>query len=218
MIVGGATRRFLAAGYVGTTIEDVAAEADVAVQTIYYLFGTKPKLLAAVVDASIAGDTDPTAVMDRPWVEALQSSVDPGAAISLLATAAVEIVTRAAPIYEVLRQASADPEVFVLLDETRRRRRRDQRGLVEILAQAGHLAPGVDISAAADVVYALISEEIVHLLVTDCGWSTARLRAWVTGVLGSQLLEGGATLAAASADQLPNHATATAPRTRRKGR
>ena len=54
-IVGAATTLFVERGYLATTIEDIAAEADVAVQTVYYVFGTKPKVLAAVLDASIAG-------------------------------------------------------------------------------------------------------------------------------------------------------------------
>ena len=187
-IVAGATRRFLAQGYVGSTIEDVAREAKVAVQTVYYVFGTKPKLLAAVLDASIAGDASAVAVLDRPWVGRLRSAPGAEDAVALLVDAAVEIVTRAAPVYEVVRRAAADPDVAALLDETRRRRRLDQRRLIEILAETGHLATDIDVSAAADVLYALVNEELVALLVQDCGWSTARLRAWTTDTLANQLL------------------------------
>jgi AcrR family transcriptional regulator len=217
VIVAGARRRFLANGYVATTIEDVATEADVAIQTIYYVFGTKPKLLAAVLDTSIAGDTDSLAVIDRPWIDDLRSSPDATTAITRLTSAAVEIVTRAAPIYEVVRQASADAEVGALLDETRRRRRRDQRHLIEILAAAGHLPAGVDVDAAADVLYALINEEIVRLLVNDCGWSTARLTTWVTDALIGQLLEGRAAPTPRPREDGSNRVP-TSPRKRRGSR
>ena len=108
--------------------------------------------------------------------------------MTLLVDAAVDIVTRAAPIHEVVRSAAADPDVGALPSETRRRRRLDQRPLVEILAEAGHLGPTVDVSTAADVLYRLLNEELVALLVHDCGWSTDRLRAWITDILTNQLL------------------------------
>src|SRR3954468_6383240 len=82
MVIAGATRRFLAHGYVGSTIEDVAREAKVAVQTVYYVFGTKPKLLAAVLDASIAGDATAGAVLDRPWVDQLRAAPDGRTAVT----------------------------------------------------------------------------------------------------------------------------------------
>lgn len=188
LIVEGGTRRFLAHGYVGSTIEDVADEAGVSAQTIYYVFGTKPKLLAAVLDASIAGDVDAVAVVEQPWVEKIRSSTDPETAVGVLVDAAVTIVVRTAPIYEVVRRASADADVEALLRDTRRRRRLDQRRLVEILADAGHLRPKLKVGTATDIVYGLVNEEMVELLISDCGWSTTRLRNWLTGVLIQELV------------------------------
>src|SRR6476646_6145232 len=68
-IVGAATGLFLDHGYVGSTIEEVAEQAGVAVQTVYYVFGTKPNLLAAVLDATVAGDIQPLPVLERGWVQ-----------------------------------------------------------------------------------------------------------------------------------------------------
>jgi hypothetical protein len=119
--------------------------------------------------------------------------LDARSAVALLVDAAVEIVTRAAPIYEVVRRASADPDVAALLDETRHRRRLDQRRLAEILTEAGHLDHAVNVNDAADVLYGLLNEELVGLLVQDCGWSTARLRAWLTDLLANQLLPDGSS-------------------------
>ena len=47
VILDAATRLFVANGYVGTTIERIAAEAGVAPSTIYATFGTKVAILAA---------------------------------------------------------------------------------------------------------------------------------------------------------------------------
>src|SRR6478736_4387028 len=126
-VVESAAGLFAERGYLATTIEHVAEDAGVAVQTIYYVFGTKRNLLAAVLDASIAGDIEPVAVLERAWVQSIRAEPDAGAAVVELVAASVAILARATPIYEVVRRAAADPEVSELLAETRRRRRGDQR-------------------------------------------------------------------------------------------
>ena len=103
-----------------TTIEAVAAAADVAVQTVYYVFGTKRNLLGAVLDAQIAGDLDTTPLVDRPWIDALAQAPDASSAVGILVESAVAIIARASPMYEVVRRAAADPEVGDLLAANRR--------------------------------------------------------------------------------------------------
>jgi len=188
-IVDAAAALYVERGYVATTIEDVAARADVAVQTVYYVFGTKPALLAAVLDASIGGDTEAVAVLDRDWVDAFRTETDPAAAVSRLLEATVEILVRAAPIYEVVRRAAADPNVLSLLESTRQRRRDDQRQLIQILSTSGHLRPDVDVDMAADVLYGLMNEEVFQLLVGDCGWDVDQFRAWATELMRRELIE-----------------------------
>jgi AcrR family transcriptional regulator len=186
-IVAAATRLFLHDGYVTTTIEDVAERAGVAVQTVYYVFGTKPNLLAAVLDVSIAGDIEPLPVRQRPWVDSLRTEQDATAAVKLLVEESVMIVARTAPIYEVVRRAAADPDVNALLENTRRGRRDDQHTLIEILAEAGHLRTVTDVDTATDVLYAIINEEVFQLLTEDCGWGVDRFRSWATSLMLQQL-------------------------------
>jgi AcrR family transcriptional regulator len=186
-IVDAATRLFVERGYVATTVEAVAEAAGVAVQTVYYVFGTKQHLLAAALDAHIAGDLDATPIVDRPWIDELAAGPDAASAIEILVDSAVAILARAAPMYEVVRRAAADPEVGQLLTENRRARRTDQRQLVEILGATGQLPEGVDLDQSADVVYAILNEEVFQLLTVDCGWETARFRSWATGLLLQQL-------------------------------
>ena len=81
----------------------------------------------------------------------------------------VAIVSRTAPIYEVVRRAAADPDVGALLDDNRGRRRADQRHLIETLWRSGHLRPDLDVDTAADVFYGLLNEEVFQLLTADCG-------------------------------------------------
>jgi len=186
-LVDAATRLFVEHGYLATTIESVAEQAGVAVQTVYYVFGTKRALLDAVLDASIAGDAEPVAVLERPWFETLGSELDAATAVEHLVDAAVAILARVAPVYEVVRRAAADPDVGALLDRNRTGRRADQRRLVERLAAGGHLRSGLDVDTAADVVYALLNEEVFQMLTVDCGWPLDRFRQWATDLVGHQL-------------------------------
>jgi AcrR family transcriptional regulator len=194
-IVDAATRLFVDQGYLSATIEEVADRAGVAVQTVYYVFGTKPNLLAAVLDASMAGDVEPVPVLERGWVEALRTEPDAAAAIERVVEAGVAILSRTTPIYEVVRGAGADPEVSALLESTRRHRRVDQRELIEILWRCGHLDPEVDVDTAADVFYGIMSEDVFQLFVGDRRWTVERFRRWATGLLLQQLVGAGAAQA-----------------------
>jgi AcrR family transcriptional regulator len=186
-VVEAATELLVEHGYLATTIEAVAERAGVAVQTVYYVFGTKRALLAAVLDASIAGDAEPVAVAERPWFDALATEPDAATAIEHLVAASITILARAAPVYEVVRRAAADADVGALLDHNRAGRRADQRRLTELLAAGGHLRPELDVDTAADIVYALVNEEVFQLLTVDCAWPLDRFRTWATDLMRHQL-------------------------------
>lgn len=202
-VVEAATALFVEHGYVAARIEEIAEQAGVAVQTVYYLFGNKRALLAAVLDASIVGDLEPVPVLERPWVARLRDERDPDVAVRLLVAEVSAIVARAAAVYDVIRSAAAQPEVRELLEENLRLRRIGQRALVAVVHDAGHLADGVDLDTAADVFYGIMSEDLYGLLVGECGWSPERYRDWATTLL---------------VDQLVHPGSAGVPKPRRRGR
>jgi AcrR family transcriptional regulator len=187
-VVDAAARLFVEHGFLATTIEAVAELAGVAVQTVYYAFGTKWHLLAAVLDTSVAGDVEPVAVLERPWVDELGAEQDAASAVRRLVEASVAILARTSPIYEVVRRAASDPDVGALLDDNRRRRRADQCRLIEILWRSGHLRPELDIDTAADVFYGLLNEEVFQLFTVDCEWDLDRFQRWATSLMLQQLI------------------------------
>lgn len=192
-IVAAAGSLFIDRGYVATTISDIAATADVAVQTVYYVFGTKPKVLAGVLDAVIAGDAAPGAIAGRSWFPTVDAGDDCDDAFAAVTDACVDLLQRVAPLYAVLRSASADPEVADLLVANRAGRRADQRTIVRDLWRAGWIRADLDLDAAADVFYGLVNEDVFGLLVDDCGWSGERFRAWLGDTLRCTLLAGDLT-------------------------
>src|SRR6516164_9928169 len=76
-IIAAAARRFLASGYAGTTMRAAAADAGVALPTVELVFGTKARLLKAVIDVAIAGDDEPGPMLDRRWARRAQSAAGP---------------------------------------------------------------------------------------------------------------------------------------------
>ena len=54
-ILDAALRLFTASGYVATTIQAIADDAGVAVQTVYAVFGTKRELLRSLLEAAVRG-------------------------------------------------------------------------------------------------------------------------------------------------------------------
>src|SRR5688572_1297452 len=108
-IAAAATTLFCAEGYVDTTMAAIAAEARVAVQTLYLRHGSKAAVLSAALDVAIAGDAEPIALEARTddfFVRAL-GEPDAGRAIALWAHGARSICDRTHRLYEVIRSASA---------------------------------------------------------------------------------------------------------------
>src|SRR5262245_36488789 len=64
-VLAAATTRFTASGWAGTTINRMAAEAGVAVETVYSGFGSKKGLLRAAMDVAIVGDAAPVPLNER---------------------------------------------------------------------------------------------------------------------------------------------------------
>ena len=178
---------FLEQGYARTSIEAIAERSGVSAQTVYNQFGTKCELLAAVLDRAVAGDAAPIPLIERP--EFVAGEAEPAAeTIARFAAAGTALLARVAPLWDVIRSASALPEVRRLLDENRRRRRADQRHVVRALAATGQLRPDLDVGHAADVLYGLMNEDVYLLLTADCGWSRKRFATWATQTLLDQLV------------------------------
>ena len=61
-------------GYVSTTVEAIAAEAGVALKTVYVRFKTKSGVLRALWNLLLRGDDESIPVADRDWYRAVSAS------------------------------------------------------------------------------------------------------------------------------------------------
>ncbi len=180
---------FLEHGYGATTIEGISRASEVSQATVYRLFASKQGILKALVDTSVAGDDEPIPVAERTHVRALLAEPRPEDSLAQLAAVCVEINTRTAPIYRILvSAASSDTDAAATLDELTRQRQQGQGRVATALARARVLRPGLSANDAGDIIHALASPELYHLLVIDRAWSAARFQQWLATALAGQLL------------------------------
>lgn len=188
-IVEAAGRLFAERGYAATTIDAVAAEADVAVETVYARFKNKRNLLAAYLDVSIVGDAEPVPLLDRPEVQAVVAATDQREQVRLLARLMRGVLERNAPVHAVLRTAvGVDPALDELVAEDDRRRKATQRAFVEIVSGRGPLRDGVSIRDATDTTSALGNPETYAYLTRRRCWTPGRYERWLAESLTLLLL------------------------------
>ena len=114
-ILDAAERLFERQGYAATTMEAIAAEAGVALKTVYVVFETKSGLLRALWDLRLKGDEDEAAVSQRQWYLEVIEEPDPERQLRLNARNARIVKLRIAPLLEVIRDAApVEPDTAAL--------------------------------------------------------------------------------------------------------
>jgi len=158
--------------------EGLARLGGVPSATVYRLFSSKPGILKALLDVSIAGDDEAVPLQNRPHARALFDDPDPRNQLSGFAGITAGIMSRAEPVYRILVSAAgSDPGAAALLAEQARQRDQGQEQIALSLARAGALRPGLRERDAADIIHALMSPEVYRLLVTHPDYPGARLVA-----------------------------------------
>ncbi len=185
-IVEAAGRLFVRDGYLATTMAAIAAEAGVAVQSLYLGFGSKLGILSAALDVAIVGDDAPIPLLERNWVRSLVETSDGPRAVRLFVEQVGQIMGRTYPLYAVV-QAAAASEAGELLAENKRQRYQGVHAIATYLSGKPGFAAGLTVDQAADLLYALASEDHYGLLVVERGWSTEAWGAWCAHVLSSTL-------------------------------
>jgi AcrR family transcriptional regulator len=186
VIVETAHDLFAARGYSATTMDELAAAAGVAVQTIYNAIGGKRAVLAKVLDYAAAGPEAPLSVPDllRRRTAAARSPVD---LVAVLADWLVEVNARTADVWRIIRQAAAlDPDVTRLETERGDLRLRMFSETARLAADLGGRAD-IDPADAAAAIWSLGHPTVRQYLVGDQGWTEARYRRWLLDALGRVL-------------------------------
>jgi AcrR family transcriptional regulator len=188
-IVAAAAEQFVARGYGATLLDQVAEQAGVAVQTVYFHFGNKRTLLKHVMDVAAVGDDEPVPLLERPWVAEIQEEADPRRIIALWLANGREVLHRVAPLMRVMRGATGtDPELAAQWETNQQQTRTAHGMLAGLLAARGALRPGLDTGQARDIAFTLTNVE-TYLQFTDvCGWTPDEWQERTAAILTAALL------------------------------
>jgi len=188
-ILEAAQRRLTESGYAATTVESIAREAGVAVDTVYATFGTKRDLLAQLAYFRAAGDDAPVAVIDREGPQATRRETDQRRQIAMFARGVTDIIERIRPVDDILRSAGAvDAGVAALRAHIQEERFSSIRAFAGWLASNGQLRSGISTSDAATIIWSLTSPEVHQLFCDVRAWSRPRYVRWLTESLTEILL------------------------------
>ena len=164
-----AAELFVLDGYGGTTLEQIATRAGVAVQTVYFHFGNKRTVLKEAVDIAVVGDDRPVAMLDRPWLDRVRQEHDPGRVIAEWIAYGGGVVARVGPIMRVVRDAAVvDPEMADQWAANETETAAAFRVLADQLAAMDSLRVPVD--EAVDILCALAGLE-TYLQLAGRGWT-----------------------------------------------
>lgn len=184
-VLEAARRLFVADGYTSTTMQDIAREAGVAIQSVYNAAKSKAELLHRVVDVEVAGDDDGP-FSEQPAFLAIGEEPDPRRQIEMIADLVALVRERSAPMQRAYRQAAAvDQEVAAHFETDQRRRYSVFVAGFEMLA-VEHLRFSREESA--DTAWAVGSAEVFDMLRDGRGWDANRYREWLRRTLTTLLL------------------------------
>ena len=187
-ILDAAGLLFVAHGYAATTLQAIADQAGVAVQTVYAAFGTKRELMRQLIETTIAGDDNPTPVTEQTEAKAVAAEPDAHRRAQIDAAFARTIVQRVGPIVRVAEEAAAsDPELATMMEKIKTARRDEM--LVSASLLAGPDGLRLDPEEAAATLYVLYSPYVADMLMRDHGWSPQRYEAWLARMLLQTVLE-----------------------------
>jgi AcrR family transcriptional regulator len=167
----------------------IAAEAGVALKTVYVAFETKSGLLRALWHLRLRGDEEDVPIGERPWYRAVLAEPDAERALRLGAHQARLVKERAGALLGVIRSAaSADPEVQELWDRIESDFYANQRAVVQVLGDRGALRPELDVDRGADIMWTLNHPDVWRLLVGVRGWTPEAWERWFAETVSAQLL------------------------------
>lgn len=180
---------FIERGYQATTMEAIAARANVSLKTVYNAYASKPRLLRAVWDLSLKGDLDDAPVADRTWYTELMSEPEPQRQLAMTAKNSRIVKTRIGPMLKVIRDAAAaDEDLHALWELIQSDFWANQRAIIESLATKRALRPGLDVERATDLLWTLNHPDVWLLLVDRRGWTPADWERWFLSTCREQLL------------------------------
>jgi AcrR family transcriptional regulator len=185
-IVEAATTLFAEQGFAGTSIDQIAAAADVSPQTVYATFGSKAAVLSRAIDVAVVGDFTDVPLADRLPLLTDTSREQRRAYFTTIARFVRVLHERVAPLMRVMEQSVATDHG---LEELRQRIFRDMRAVAPVWIKhlGSALNPEVALDEAADVMFTLQSPYVYSTLI-ELGWTSDQYEQWLAAAVPRLLL------------------------------
>jgi TetR/AcrR family transcriptional regulator of autoinduction and epiphytic fitness len=181
-ILEAAQRLFISTGYGATSIRAIAEEADVAVQTVYAVFGNKRQLVIELIEIAVKGDDEPSPVTERAEVQAIRAEPSARRRAELDAALSRRVTERLLPVFKIASDAAAvDPDFADLNRAMIARRRAEMLEAAKLLAADGGLRVSRDDAAAS--LFVLYSPHVAQILTEHVGWSFDRYEKWLADAI-----------------------------------
>ena len=186
-ILSAAADLFVSDGFARTTIRRIAEAAQVAPDTVYAVFGSKARVLTALIDLRLAPSSGVSNVLERTEALAVRDETDQRRQIHLFARDMASIATRVRPVYEILRTASAaEPAMAAIRSEMDAYRLRNMHQAAQWIAARGPLR--TDVERAGEIIWTVASPDVSRMLCDDRGWTEDQYAQWLEDTLASALL------------------------------
>jgi AcrR family transcriptional regulator len=191
-ILAAAQRLFERDGYAATTMAAIAAEARVALKTVYIGFETKSGLLRALWNLRLRGGQEEAPVARQQWYRAVLDEPDPERQLRLNARNSAHGKVRIGGLLEVIRSAApTDPEIAALWNRINTEYHGNQRAIVESVHDKRALRRSLDVARATDILWTINHPGTWQLLVGKRGWTADEYERWTADLACAQLLRGG---------------------------
>lgn len=188
-VVSAARDLFVEVGWSRTTIDAVAARAEVSRRTVFTSVGGKAALLKLALDWALVGDDEPVPMSERPVIAEMERLTDPRALVARWAQFVAELEERAAPLADVLVVAAdVDPEAAAVHAESERNRLEGAVSIVSRLAAIGGLRPDLTTERAVAATLVLMDPAVHRILVREHGWTRPHYASWIERAATAELL------------------------------
>ena len=189
-ILEAARKLFLERGYAGATAEAIAAEAGVALQTVYAIFKNKRKILLNLMNVSSpTGEEDLVPITERSGPRAVAREPDQRRQLQMFAEIVAYNLDQVAVISKILVEAArTEVEIDKILQKLNKRRLEHMTLAVRQIAAHGPFRENVDESSATDTIWTLTSPDVFLLLTRERGWSKEQYAHWLGNILIRTLL------------------------------
>jgi AcrR family transcriptional regulator len=189
-VVSAAGDLFVELGWSRTTIDAVAARAEVSRRTVFTSVGGKAALLKLALDWALVGDDEPIPLAERQVLADMEQQTDPRALVARWARFVAELEERAAPLATVLVVAAdADPEAAGVHAVSEHNRLRGAEFIIARLTAIDGLRPGLTAERAVAAALVLMDPSIHRTLVSEHSWTRGEYADWIERNAVAELIE-----------------------------